>query len=499
MVKDGYQTVWGVRKCSEWVLELSSEKKRRRYSRYLTSMWAQKSQGILTEINGQPTPIPKLKETMKETFDTLWGLVEKLLGTMPSLKDSKDQKGAFEQAKTINELVLDIAKCVAQKEGKFQIAAVHPISPNAPPAYGDVASTAQQNASAPPSAEPATRAYQRPVPHPRSRYRLSQSGPMAPTTLPSQRRNLPQMAPITFLNHAELEALEDVDELPVTYAGPTPGAGEEGHHGYPSLLRASDLNGILQSLPPLRSQDPNVDFWVKLKDCVVGFSLNCNDVITVIKHKAPLGYATRMAEASWPAYVPGDQLAWEVFLTECQKLTQDILGRGHQTYSSVANCIQGPAEPFSAWISRFTDAHRTLSACVPNTPALDTQFMIESAANNLNATYKQMWAMGLPQIETWSQFLTWGQRAETTQAQLGSSNSHKIAAISDDTRASPAKEGGRQGQGGNQPENCYRCGTRGHRTRDCKRSRNRRSNNEEREEILALLRSLSKANLNSDQ
>lgn len=39
---------------------------------------------------------------MREATNSLWDLVEKLLGKTLSLKDARDQRGAVEQAKAIN-------------------------------------------------------------------------------------------------------------------------------------------------------------------------------------------------------------------------------------------------------------------------------------------------------------------------------------------------------------------------------------------------------------
>lgn len=123
--------------------------------------------------------------------------------------------------------------------------------------------------------------------------------------------------------------------------------------------------------------------------------------------------------------------------------------------------------------------------------------MIESAAHNLNDTYKQMWAIGLPQIDTWSQLLTWGQRAETTQAQLKPGKG-KVAAVYDDAQANPARKAGRR----DRKVKCQNCNKRGHWARQCKafpaQEQQGKSNPEEREEVLKLLRSLSRTNLNSD-
>lgn len=46
-------------KTSEWGLELPSEKKQKKYFCSLIILWGQKAQRMLTELDRQPTLIPK--------------------------------------------------------------------------------------------------------------------------------------------------------------------------------------------------------------------------------------------------------------------------------------------------------------------------------------------------------------------------------------------------------------------------------------------------------
>ena len=124
MIKDGFQLIWGVRKASEWVLDIKSEKKRQRYSRYLMSRWTQRSQGFLVESDGQPATLPRLRESMKQNADKLQEIVKNLLGEIPST-DVKNPRGKADYAKLKTELMVSVGKAISQvEEISLQIVAV---------------------------------------------------------------------------------------------------------------------------------------------------------------------------------------------------------------------------------------------------------------------------------------------------------------------------------------------------------------------------------------
>ena len=466
MIKDGFQLIWGVRKASEWVLDIKSEKKRQRYSRYLMSRWTQRSQGFLVESDGQPATLPRLRESMKQNADKLQEIVKNLLGKIPPT-DVKDPKGIADYAKLITELVASVGKAVSQvEERSFQIAAVTETNvPTAPPPPADL----------------------------RPQVNLYSTAPFVSQNVLSQ---IPQMAPIRPVTPADVRN-NGVEGVNVTYKGP----GLRGDLGMVTPITPGALSHILQPLPPLKTQDPNVDFWVKLKDAVITFSLEYSEVATIIKAKAPLGYASRLADAQWPRLMPDNDVAWEVHLVQCENITQAILGRGYQSFTSLSTCIQGPTESFNCWINRFTEKHRTLAACRTDTPTLGSSFIIDTASRNMNERYQQMWTLGLPVIRDWGEFLIWGQRAEASVAQLND-NKIKIAAVQD----VPSHNSYQQRRQNIPPHTpCHKCGKSGHWSSSCRnRQRNtdkpvssqqRGMDSDTTSEILNLLRSLAKSNI----
>src|SRR4029434_3677722 len=118
MIKDGFQLIWGVRKASEWVLDIKSER------RYLMSRWTQRSQGFLVESAGQPAALPRLRENMKQNADKLQEIVKSLLGKiLPT--DVKNPRGKADYAKLKTELMVSVGKAISQvEEISLQIVAV---------------------------------------------------------------------------------------------------------------------------------------------------------------------------------------------------------------------------------------------------------------------------------------------------------------------------------------------------------------------------------------
>lgn len=455
MIKDGFQHVWGVRKASEWILQIKSEKKRKHYSRYLVCMWTKRSQGFLTESDGEPVPLFKLREKMKDATDKLSRVAENLMGTVPTL-DLKDPKGIVDYILVVTELVTKIEVAIAQAEENVGQTAAVP---------GPTISTA-------------------PAAPLQTQDSVFPSSPPPPTS--QVRMRTPQMS------SSRPDDIQGAD-VNVTYRG----NGLQGNLGTIGPMTRSTLSHILQSLPPLKKQDPNVDFWIKLKDAVITFALEYREVITVIRSKAPLGYAVRLADASWPKALPDSDQAWELHLTTCEKITQEILGRGHHSFALLTTCIQGPKEPFTSFAARFEEKHRVLSACRPDTPDLESSFIIDTAAENMSEKYRQMWVVGLPVIDKWSAFLNWGQRAEAHMAQF--SDRPRKAIVQNKPAFNSRKK--------NNSQNCHSCGKSGHWAKNCwKVTPDNRSHTSEpgqqhhnspemTSEMLTLLRSLARFNI----
>lgn len=254
-------------------------------------------------------------------------------------------------------------------------------------------------------------------------------------------------------------------------------------------MSPSALSHILQSLPPLRSQDPNIDFWIKLKDAVISFALDSNEVITIIKAKAPRGYVSLLTNARWPNTVPDTDQAWEGFLYTCETTAQEVLGRGHQSAVSLSKCPQRQNESFSSWACRFAEAHRTLASCVPETPRLESGFVIDMAINNLNDDYSTAYRAGLPVLANWAEFLAWGNRAEAVLSR--NKQRLEVAAVTEER--SPDKHTQMR------DIKCHNCHRMGHMARHCRSRPSRKGksgSSDTTSEMLTLLRSLAKFNLN---
>lgn len=432
MMRDGFQTVWGVRKASEWVLEQKSEKKRKRYSRYLLSIWTQRAQGVLTDSSGQPTPLPKLRDQMNNANYRLREATHKLTNITSPI-DTADRKGIVDCAESMSDYVCKLEHCIEQSA---QIAAVRPSAPSQDSIY--------------------------PVPFPHR-----------PSAIGEGVNGFPQMAPIRPI--APGQFLGHMPPLPVTYKG----LGVAGTVGISEPISPSALSHILQSLPPLKSQDPNVDFWIKLKDSVISFALDSSEVITIIKAKAPRGYVSPLTNAGWPRVVPDNDQAWEGYLYTCETTAQEILGRGYQSATSLSNCPQGSDESFSTWVTRFAEAHRNLACCIPETPRIESGFVIDMAINNLNETYTTVYRTGLPVLANWAEFLAWGNRAEAVI--IRNEPRFDIAAVRDLSHV-----------------RCYNCDQMGHLARNCHKGPHKKSEGgqlSDDSELLTLLRSLAKSNL----
>lgn len=379
------------------------------------------------------------------------------MGTVPTV-ELKEPKGIVDYAHVATELVAKIDVATTHIDSIVQIAAV-----------------SQASAPSPPTA-PTWREHNSVFPN-------SSGGPS--NTLHDARWSTQQMAPIRPLVPDDTRGVDYVNNINVTYRG----NGRQGNLGIGIPITPSALGHILQSLPSLNAQDPNVDFWIKLKDAVITFAMEYTEVVTVIKAKAPVGYSARLNAAAWPRAMPSTDETWEMYLTECTNIAQEVLGRGHHSFSLLTTCVQGPKESFSDFSTRFEEKHRILSACCPDTPTINSSFIIDTAAKNMNEKYRQTWAIGLPVTADWSAFLCWGQRAETHMIQF--SEKPTIAAVQD------------------APVGCTKCGKLGHFVKHC---RSRSANgphtspykptqvNDDRSdataEMLHLLRNLAKANLN---
>src|SRR4029434_7207870 len=108
------------------------------------------------------------------------------------------------------------------------------------------------------------------------------------------------------------------------------------------------------------------------------------------------------------------------------------------------------------------------------------------------------WTLSLPVIRDWGEFLTWGQRAEASVAQLNE-NKIKIAAVQDVSSHNRYQE---RRQDAPTHSNCHRCGKSGHWARHCKNNtenfgptQQRGMDSDTTSEILNLLRSLAKSNI----
>lgn len=252
MIKDGYKEMWGPRKQSEWVMqEVNDSKKQKKYARVLSCLWIMQARGILTDGNGRVINTNQLAQAARDATQDVWDLLDIVtkeprseVGKAPRVEDIlKWQEYASKLKKAIGKTGRDSTSTSA--DGGIQVAAISP---------GDLEQAEVEWGEY-------VKLYPK-LPHYSEidKTNTEPTAPMAPIAIPIPGQMIP----------GEVEATAT------------------GRVGVYRSLGVRDLTSIVNTLPIMKSNSTNADFWDLLLVMARINRLAVRDLYSVCEQVSPV-------------------------------------------------------------------------------------------------------------------------------------------------------------------------------------------------------------------
>ena len=171
-----------------------------------------------------------------------------------------------------------------------------------------------------------------------------------------------------------------------------------GQVGVCRSMGVRDLTSIVNTLPLMKSNSTNSEFWDRLWVMARANRLAVKDKRSVFNLGASLPVYIHGTDHLTPPLQPpanADDYAtqYRVLRTE----VQHAVGNGIQTFTNVTMIRQGPNEPFVDYTERFTKALKEFVAARRG-PDLDSPIMLHTAQLNMNAKFTQLFHSSLSTI-----------------------------------------------------------------------------------------------------
>ena len=475
MIKDGWKAIWGVRRSLEWWSDLKCEKKKAKYGMYLCAMLINQQNGVLMGINGKPIDAEQHLDAVVESTTKLWGLLNMVQDRPPLLLDVKNWAGwldgVVKQSTSVGYPVLaagaGISIAAVQSDAtpppayapNFCNVATLPCSPIVPaqqilkapmapvvslegsdPAVRDLTfmndSTGQSS-----QAEMITLDASRPSPPTGGRA----STPAA-VNAPGVRRHHDEGNRIAT-GHGDLASSSqdvswegrgrlDTDNLRNFHE-----TSANGSHGVWQALTPQEKHSILNYIPRLKPNDPNIEAWNRIWSAMRNHELGIKDMVSLVETACPYAYTMDIQSINLSNSYPQSVAEYHRCFKDFKDDVQELLGNGFASFVDLYAVRHAEKEPFFDYVKRFEDRHRHYCEVKGDwTVTLDSDVMIHTAVSGLNSEFKTLYFNTIPPINRWLDFKQWGQRVDislTEKRDYQKVSARRIAAIEGTTDSAP--------------------------------------------------------------
>lgn len=479
MYKDGFQDVWSPRKQGEWVLnEVKDGKKQIKYASFLCSIWVLQARGMLVDRSGRLIRSDILAEAAEQATQQIWDLLTAVTnepktpaGKVPSVEDILQWQ---RYASMLKDHVASTGAAVQEvtAAGGLQVAAVAPgksLYPELPTeTVNEIKSVEVESA---PSPKPRSLVSSVKVKSETNRYDQNDheffpTPDWAPKPPPYQDID-PGDASV---GQVVAKPAPSAPMAPITIPLPgyvVPGVREAtatGEIGVYCTLYVRDLASIVSSLPVIKKNNTNSEFWDRLWVIARTHKLAIKDLYTICEQMCPPSSTGQVVHMAAPAAPPTSEEEFSTQFAALRARVQKVIGSGIQTFTNVTTIKQKSDEPFMDYAERFACALKEFVAAQGG-PDLDSSVMLHTAQSNLNSQFSQILMSSLPTIANWEQFIQWGTRAQDMIERQKTQNT--VAAVTSPAAIDPFKQAPpTQAQSGGRPK-CSYCDKMGHLIRKC--------------------------------